>query len=267
MTYRYQSIYYDRPIVKDRVIDVFMPENSTRKIALYFVHGGGWRGGSQAGYHAIIQAFCEKGFVCASTGYRLAGTTILDQIMDIRHGYDLFVSELKQLGMKDCRIVVHGSSAGAHLAALLTMALPGECGEPLGFRDFSLQNQWIRPAGAVLQSTPASFEPWEDMFPHIWTSMQDIVGTPYEQRPDLYKRVSPITYLSSATPPLYFMEAENEHMFPLRHIKAFIAKARDLGCRAEYKVYQDTEHGFFYDVTRRRQKEAFLDMLKFIESL
>jgi acetyl esterase/lipase len=213
-----------------------------------------------------MRAFNRHGFLCASTDYRLSGVTILDQITDVRHGYDLFHTRLKRLGLPP-RVFVHGSSAGAHLGALLTLALPGECGEDTCFRATRLENEWVRPVGAALQATPVRFEPWEDIFPHGWTAMQRIVGTPYEQAPEKYRRVSPIEYVSRESSPVFFLEAKNEHMFPLEYTREFVEKMRALGRRAECKVYRRAEHGFFYDVTRRAQKEAFADTLAFIESL
>ena len=123
------------------------------------------------------------------------------------------------------------------------------------------------PVGAALQSTPMLFEPWEDIFPHIWTAMEKIVGTKYKDNPELYKKLAPMNYLSASTCPLLFLEAENEHMFPLEYTVAAVEKLRSFSVEAEYKVYTKVEHGFFYDVTRRQQKEAFHDMLKFIEKV
>lgn len=97
--------------------------------------------------------------------------------------------------------------------------------------------------------------------------MQDIVGVPYSEKPELYRKVSPVNYLSRQTPPLFIMGAENEHMFPLKQNLDFAARAKSLGCRVEYKVYANVEHGFFYNVICRQQKEAFADILSFIESL
>ena len=266
MPYSFQSIYFDCNIVNGRVIDIFMPEKITREKALFFVHGGGWQAGSRTDYHKLMRAFNERGFICAATDYRLNGVTILDQITDVRHGYDLFMSVLAREG-KARKIFTYGSSAGAHLAALLTLTMPGECGEDVVYGEYFLKNAWLRPVGAALQSTPVVFEPWEDIFPPIWSAMQGIAGVPYEQQPDSYRKLSPINHLSEQTPPIFFLEAENEHMFPLEHTVTFIARAKSYKCRAEYKLYPKTEHGFFYDVTRRQQKEAFSDILSFIESL
>ncbi len=108
---------------------------------------------------------------------------------------------------------------------------------------------------------------WEDIFPIIWHDMQKIIGAPYTRRPDLYYKVSPINYISEQTPPILLLQAENEHMFPLEQTQAFIDKAKSCGSHAEYKVYTKAEHGFFYDVKRRQQREAFADMLEFVNRL
>ena len=267
VTYSFQSVYFDRDIVDGRVIDIFIPDRIIRKEAVFFVHGGGWRAGTRASYHKVMEAFNKEGFICAATDYRLSNVNILDQITDVRHGYEIFAGILADSGMSPVRIFVNGSSAGAHLAALLTMAMPGECGESTSYGDYTLQDKWIRPIGASLHAPPVTFEPWEDIFSQIWTSMQNIVGVPYDEKPELYRNVSPVNYLSKQTPPIFLLGAENEHLFPLKHNLEFAAKAKSLGCRVEDKVYNSVEHGFFYGVTRRQQKEAFSDVISFIESL
>jgi len=267
MPYEFRSCYFDNPIVDGRAMDIMPPDSVTQPFALFFVHGGGWTGGSRTNYHAIMRAFNREGFICASTDYRLyaPGVTILDQLIDVRHGYALFAKFLEDRG-RPVRVVVHGASAGAHLAALLAFAAPGQCGEAAAFRDMNI-GEWIPPSAAVLQSTPVLFEPWEDIFPHAWAAMQMAVGASYEKQPELFHKVAPCRYVSGSSCPVFFMEAECESMFPLKYIRQFMAKMASLGRRAEYKVYTNAEHGFFYDVTRRQQKEAFADMLDFIRSL
>jgi acetyl esterase/lipase len=266
MTYEFTSCYFDDPIVPGRALDIMLPRTVSQPAALFFVHGGGWTGGARANYHAIMRAFNREGYICGSTDYRLVpGATILDQMTDIRHGYSLFTEFLRKQD-HPVRVVVHGASAGAHLAALMVLAAPGECGEALRFREMEL-GEWAAPAALILQATPFRFEPWEDIFPQIWTAMQAAVGVPYAKQPELYERLAPNRYVSASSCPVFCMEAECEHMFFLRHTLEFIEKMHALGRRAEYKVYTNAEHGFFYDVTRRQQKEAFADCLAFIRSL
>jgi len=267
MAYEFKSLYFDNPITPDRCMDILPPDSGSRRKALFFVHGGGWTGGTRGRLHLLMRTFNKEGYVCAATDYRLCvpGISAFDQLTDIRHGYLLFVEALKAMG-NPIEIVVFGSSAGAHLAALLALAAPGQCGEVLEYGDMGI-DAWIPPAAAILQATPVLFEPWEDIFPPIWSAMQKAAGVSYDEQPEVYRRLAPSTYLSETACPVFFMEAECEHMFPMRYNLEFVEKAQALGRRAEYKVYANAEHGFFYDVTRRVQKEAFLDCLRFIESL
>jgi len=247
-------------------MDIFTPPEITKKKAIFIVHGGGWTGGSKSGYHQIMQALCNEGFVCASVDYRLSGVTALEQLADCRHGYDCFVSHLKKQGHKT-GIVCHGSSAGAHLAALMVLVQPGGCGENVSACGYTMQNDWITPSALIVQAFPLTFEIWDDVFPPIWQAMCAITGSPYEKKSDLYRLLSPIHHVSCKTPPVFNMIAEFEHMFPDELNEQFKLKMRTAGCRYESRIYTKAEHGFFYDVTRRQQKEAFQDMLKFIDSL
>lgn len=255
------SVYLDEPMIAGRGVDFFFPAEITRKIALFFVHGGGWGAGSRTIFHRLITEYNKYGFACACSDYRLSGVTAAEQVSDLRCAYSLFVKKLRE---RNCpaEIMVVGSSAGAHLAALLTLAAPGECGDAIAF-----DGEWIAPRGAALQATPVTFEPWTDIFPAIWSSMQRIAGTPYEPGSEVYRRLSPVTYLNEKNPPLFFLEAENEHMFPGTMTLDFARKHNALGIPSKWKEYPRTEHGFFYDLTRWQQREAFEDIRQFAESL
>ncbi len=266
MPYEFQSIYLDNPIVPGRVLDIMLPEKMTQDVSIFFVHGGGWAAGSRDRYHTIMRGFNAQGFVCGSTDYRLGPGRMPDMVMDVRHGYSLFVRRLKELE-RLARVLVCGSSAGAHLAALLALARPGECGEGLTCGDCTSLEPWVAPRGLCVQAVPVTLEPWEDMFPPAGDCIAAAIGKPYADAPETYRRLSPAAYFRKGMCPVFFHNAECEHMFPLSQVKDAVVKIRALGMRAEEKVYTMAEHGFFYDLTRRQQKEMFRDMLDFIASL
>jgi acetyl esterase/lipase len=260
--FRYESWYYDSPIVSGRALDLFRgaPDAAPRRTSLFFVHGGGWRAGSRQDWHPIMHAFGREGFTCGSVDYRLVNVDIRHQLEDIRMGLHLFNRWLLEHG-RNPQVFVIGISAGAHLGALLTLAEPGACGEQTD----SLN---VAPLiGAAFHAMPASFQPWEDIFPGAWQAMQEIVGEGFEQAPERYSAVSPIAHLSAHSPPLLLLHAENEHMFPLSELNRFRDKAVALGVRVELKNYSNCEHGFFYELIRRQQRQAFTDIVRFIESV
>ena len=250
-----------------RVFDVFEPEHLTHSLALFFIHGGGWSAGGRAGAHAIMRALNKQGYLCASTDYRLVSPAItskitaFDQLKDVRESYDAFVA-LAQKRIPNMKVAVFGSSAGAHLASLVATAAPGECGEKV-----NLTQPWLAPAAAVLQSTPVSFEPWPDIFPHIWVSMQKAAGALYENNPEPFRALSLCQYVRKNNPPLLFLEAANEHMFPSEMTLEIVKKHQEWGIPSEWHRFETAEHGFFYNVTRRPQKEAFEITLAFLDKI
>ncbi len=266
MSFLYESVYLDKPFIAGRSLDIFIPGAITRDISMVFIHGGGWRMGSRQQMHKIMEAFCDLGFICASFDYRLSGVDAFEQLTDLRHAYDFFVSFLKK-HKRSLKIVTYGSSAGAHLNALMSLTDPGGCGEKLEYNGVTLKNQHVRPAGCILQAVPMLFEPWEDIFPGSWKCFQDISGVSYEDHPEIYKKLAPMEYLSAETPPLLFLNASDEHMFPTRYTLQAAEKLQLLGRECVTITYENAEHGFFYDITRRVQKQAFEDIIDFISNL
>jgi len=255
----FHTYYLDCPLRTGRVFDVFEPETVTKDVAVFIVHGGGWRSGSRAAFHKIMEALNQRGYIVASTDYRLDAKDAFEQLSDIRASYDGFVTLLKEKG-RPMKIAVYGESAGAHLASLLLCALPGECGEKN-----MLANEWVRPTAGLLQATPCDFLPWEGMIPAFWATMQNIAGVSYEQDPDRYGRLSLKNYIRSSNPPLFFLEAELEHLFPPEHTLELVKQHRSLGIKSHWKVYEKVEHGFFYELKRKRQLEAFEDICLFLD--
>ena len=257
--YKYISYYLDRPIVEGRSFDIFEPDEVTRDTAIFMVHGGGWRSGTKTGFHKLMEALCDRGYIVASTDYRLSGTDAFDQLTDIRESYCRFAEYLADNG-RPVRIAVHGGSAGAHLASLLLCASPGECGENTD----NITN-WTNPVCGILQATPADFLPWEGMMPSFWAIMEDIAGAPYEKNPEVYQRLSLVNYIRQDNPPLFFMEAELEHVFLPEHTLHIAKQQRNYGVQSQWKMYDKMEHGFLFELKRAKQKEAFEDFCLFVE--
>ncbi len=259
--WNFRSIYFDETPVPGRIVDIFEAEGEKKDIALFFIHGGGWKGGSRTNHHFVIRELTRLGYDCASTDYRLNGVDVFGQVADVRTGLDFFVQDLARR-KRPAKIVLYGVSAGAHLTMLTGLATPEECGKPATPLTSAYELK-----GIVVEACPFTFEPWEDIFPHIWTSMQGIAGFPYAQDPALYVRASPITYVRPGMPPIFAIHAGNEHMFPKEEGDKFAEKAKNVGARVEAKLYPKMEHGFFFALNRPQQRELLQDMLAFIQSL
>lgn len=257
----FKSIYFDSNPCEGRILDIFEASHSTREIAFFFVHGGGWKSGSRSIFHQIIHEYVKLGFDCASTDYRLKDVTIFDQVADIRIGLDIFAADLAKRNRPQ-KVLLIGSSAGAHLALLTAFAKPEECGVPEKPLNFACDI-----VGIVVQSAPFSFVPWPDIFPGSWQSMQSAAGMPYNDNKEVYKQLSPLHYIQAGMPPLLALHAENEEMFPREIYTEFAKRFLELGNVVQEKIYPRTEHGFFYSLERWQQREAFDDILRFAEAV
>ena len=118
----------------------------------------------------------------------------------------------------------------------------------------------------MLQATPVDFLPFGEIIPQFWSTMQDIAGAPYDKEPERYERLSLKNYIREDNPPIFFLEAEYEHLFASKHTKKVCEKHQAMGINSKWKVYAEAEHGFIYDLTRKSQRDALEDMCRFIES-
>lgn len=253
--------YYDEDIVLKRAIDIAKPENITKKTALFYVHGGGWSGGSRDQYHYHLAYFSRHGYFCASTGYRLAPTVhMMDQIGDVATGYDRFLQYIddNRLGIE--QIVVIGSSAGAHLASLLSLT------EPSYFNpDMQLTSEWRRPTACVSVNGPGTLEKWPNMHEGIKDNIEQALSTTYGESSDVFRRVSPINHVNGASPDFLFMIVGKEKFFPHQYIHKMNDKLEQYGKKGEVILFPQAEHGFFYGLKNQQQQEALRVLEEFLE--
>ena len=91
---------------------------------IVYIHGGGWNSGSPADFHFIGQKFALAGYDCVMPGYRKSPKYHYDDIAeDIFRGYREIQAYLRTENAVYPHMTVVGSSAGAHLGALLCFDL------------------------------------------------------------------------------------------------------------------------------------------------
>lgn len=108
-----------------QVMDLFMPLRASGAAAaplLVFIHGGYWQELSKQ-ESAFAAADCvERGIACAVLDYTLAPRATLAQIVaECRQALAWLRAQAPALGVDAARFVVAGSSAGAHLAAMVAL--------------------------------------------------------------------------------------------------------------------------------------------------
>ena len=104
-------------------LDLFVPSGmAALPPLLLFIHGGYWQELSKEASSFAASDCVERGFAFAAVDYTLAPQAGLAQMVaECDEALAWLVREASQLGFDGQRIVLAGSSAGAHLAAMLAL--------------------------------------------------------------------------------------------------------------------------------------------------
>ncbi|MFB4275473.1 alpha/beta hydrolase [Nonomuraea sp. MTCD27] len=196
----------------DDLLDVYGPagDRAEGHPALFFIHGGYWQQLSKEDSTFPAPAVVGAGGVYATTDYTLAPRARLAEIVDqVRDAFAWLWRHAADHRIDPDRIVVSGSSAGAHLAAML-LATP--------WRRWGLPPAPI--AGAVLLSGIY------DLAPVRHTYVNEVVGID----PGEVRDCSPM-FLSGACCPVVVAWGEHETDEFKRQSAEFAAHLRARGCR------------------------------------
>lgn len=117
-----RDIPYADPPAERQVLDVYSPKDAKKLPVVFWIHGGGWQGGDKSSVQVKPQAFVDKGFVFVSTNYRLLPKVEMETIIrDIAKSMHWVHDHIAEYGGDPNRLLVMGHSAGAQLAALVSI--------------------------------------------------------------------------------------------------------------------------------------------------
>lgn len=230
-----------------QVVDLRLPDGPVRPIGLFYIHGGGWYGGKRADFHGHVEHFAGLGYAAAATGYRIEEQTgYRDKLADVTAGLDRFRARLAEQAPEADRIVVLGSSAGAHLATMVALGAADTA--PI--------------AGCVSVNGPGTMVPWPDQDANIATKISWLLGdgTTHEE-------LSPDRQVRDGCPPFLFLLAEYEHLFPHDQVRELASLIERHGGRTETEVVPETKHGFVYALGNPATDRALAAISAFLERL
>ncbi len=131
-----KDVPYAEPAAERQVLDIYSPRGAKNLPVVFWIHGGGWQTGDKAQVQIKPQFFVDKGFVFVSTNYRLLPDVDMATIVrDVAKSFGWVHRHIAEYGGDPHRIFVMGHSAGAQLAALI-----------------SIDDRYIKAEGASLAS-------------------------------------------------------------------------------------------------------------------
>jgi arylformamidase len=207
----------------DETLDIFPAQGKRPGPVLIYLHGGYWRLLSKDDSSFMAPTLTRAGITVVAVNYSLAPAVTLDHIVDqTRRAVAWVHQHIGQHHGDGRRLVIAGSSAGGHLAA---MVLARDWQENYGMDSTAI-------AGAVLLSGLYDLTPLVDTHINEWMhlSLEDA------------RRNSPIFALPDHRPPILVSYGSNETAEFKRQSHDYLAAWQTSGAQAEYVEMPNTNH-------------------------
>jgi acetyl esterase/lipase len=159
------ELYLTRPVLRDLAyasgarhrLD-FFPAVRPAQPTVFFIHGGYWQWCDKEGEAFVARGPLAHDINVAVVEYTLCPQTTLDGIVAEMHAaLDWLVPRLKDCGADPSRLIVSGSSAGAHLAAMMA-GRPDVCAALLVSGVYDLEPVRFRRLNSVIGLDAAGAE-------------------------------------------------------------------------------------------------------------
>ncbi|MEA3210682.1 MAG: hypothetical protein QOE70_3739 [Chthoniobacter sp.] len=244
-------------------LDLYRPAKPSPLLIVY-VHGGAWRAGSRD--DMPLGGLVTEGFAVASVDYRLSTEAPFPaQIHDIKAAIRFLRAQQTQLGIDAQQIVIAGSSAGGHLAALVGVTngqqeLEGTVGDHL---DQSSDVQGIVSFFGASDLTTILAQSSEHGLKVRVPALQLLLGGQPTEKPELARLASPVFHLDPHDPPLLLLHGDADPQMPPEQSKELAAAYEHAKLRVKLVIIPGAVHGGkqFYDAERLALVKDFLDHL------
>ena len=198
------------------------PSDKPRDVVVFF-YGGSWNSGDRALYGFAGRALAERGYIVVIPDYRLVPEVRYPGFVEDGAAAVTWVQrEIARFGGNPNRIHLTGHSAGAHIAALLT-----------------LDAHWLRHSDAPANSIRsfAGLAGPYDFLP--FTS--DAARAAFGQMPDP-KPSQPITYARGDAAPMLLLTGSADTTVKPRNSKALAAAQTRARAKAQAMLYEGLGH-------------------------
>jgi acetyl esterase/lipase len=207
-------------------LDVYAPQAASAaalRPVVVFWHGGRWRFGDKADYRFVGAALAGSGCVAVLPNYRHYPQVKMPGFMDDAARAALWaVAHAADFGGDHRRLFLMGHSAGAHMAALLT----------LDSRYFAATGQPLPQVAGVIGLSGAY-----DFLPLLETDVQDMFGPPQN-----YPQSQPINFVRSGVPPMLLVHGLDDETVRPKNSRNFAAALHACGAPVTLKLYPKRAH-------------------------
>lgn len=241
----------------DGRMDLYLPPNNGKPTPVIInIHGGGWSRGvkeAQGGFNT----FFKMNYAVANVEYRLSGQASAPAaVEDVRCALIYLIKNAQQLNIDVNKIVVMGGSAGGHLALMAGLLandhrFDGNCKPEVNVK-----------VAAIIDKYGISNVGWWNKGPYK-TSRSAAFWLGNRANDDAFAAsVSPITYVSKNSPPVFIVHGDADPTVPYEHSVELKKKLDEAGVKNEFITVPGGLHGKFPKEKNSEINKAIAEWLK-----
>jgi pectinesterase len=229
---------------RNLIIDAFIPKGKgLKKIpAVIMIHGGGWRSGDRSQHYPLAESLAHLGYACFTPAYRLSTEALFPAaVYDIKAAIRWVKANASTYNIDITKIVIAGFSAGGELAAFM-----GTTGNMPLFEGCDCNPGPTTNVAVVIDiDGTLSFTNSEsgegDDSKHT-SAATYWFGYPKKGNDVLWEAASPLSYVSSKTPPTLFINSGVARMHAGR--KDYIDVLDSNHIYSEVHTFEGAPHSF-----------------------
>jgi len=245
----------------------FAPDVKKHNEIVLYIQGGGWNSKSPRDFEFIGQRIAKEGYECIIIGYRKVPRVHYNEIIsDVCLEYKAALHYLKTKDIDASRIIVMGSSAGAHLGSILVYDKEIHKKYRIGAKRFV---GFIGLAGPYCFSGNTTWS-MKQLLSDLFEKGQDQKeGEPY-QKLDLLDSDDE----NELSIPMYLIQSEHDGVVDFRQSLAFARKAMELNIPVTFYRVTDPKNThtyystavFFDDLRKSHTLQAIFNYLEQLSS-
>jgi acetyl esterase/lipase len=230
------NVVYTQPAGWDGKMDIYLPPNAGKSTPIVInIHGGGWNHGtkeSQTGFNW----FFKRGYAVANMEYRLESQAKAPAaVQDTRCALIYIIKHARELNIDLDKIVIMGTSAGAHLALMGGLL----ANNPL-FDTNCPGTALVKVAAIVDEYGITDVPDWGTKS----SSVAKWLG-PHTGDIEFANSVSPINYIHKGNPPVFIVHGNADKTVPYQQSVRLHDKLLAAGVKTEFITIEGGDHGKF----------------------
>ncbi len=235
-----EAIEYGTGAEEKLQFDLARPKDTTAPTAgILFIHGGGWAHGNRGMHVAQVKEAAAQGFLAVTVSYRFAPKHLFPaQVEDCKCAVRYLRAHAAELNLDPQRLGALGYSAGAHLSMMLgTMdtqdGLEGEGG-------WADQSSKVQAVVAFVGPTNL-----DTVYPETSKKIvENFLGGPREEKGDVYRRASPVTYVDKSDAPMLLLQGTTDVLVPYDQAFQMAKALTEAGVPGRVELLLGLGHGW-----------------------